>query len=889
MGISKTEPINLNNPATLQSFLSGLITQEHGTKGALFGNATIQRGAIQAVIAKAISPDFVRSAINSVPKGQPIPVSAALRGTAPTTQVAAASPLSAGTSTAASDPMSAFMSALTPQRAPSIIDNAFPPAAPIGGPRRGFQVPAFMQQGVAAVGNAVRGAARGVVDAVAPGIGQRADWRSGNLDPIDVATPYERSYGGKTAGDPKQATMDAVKAAVGSVLGPGYSVNAYSGTRPGADKPGHRPDATGKGKALDFYVEGPRGRVTDEKTLHSVIGKLAEMNPTASIGFDKAYMGAGIHFALDNRAEYWGRNSTKHPDKKGATVTPEFVAAVMEGRARGRDKIANPQRYGGIPGMAPRGGLATAAEVAAERQKMIDNYGAYRPGTVPQAPYAPTMPARPDTRIGSMPPARYSPTMPTRQNTPIGALPAAPALMMSRPAIPSIPPASGRPGAVVAGVRPSLPAAGMPAAPARAPAAQSVGRQNYVSPAREFERLVTSAGIPSLPPTKAEIEAYGTVTGGFGKSAVSGLYGSTRVPDQRGWKDMYGPVVEGTKFAVGPTTDKSVRSAQAAALSVPRETRAPSQTSYPNYSVRGDVVGQMAKEYAKIGGIPAPAPAPSSSFIPGGTPAASKLDRAYSQYGYYRSAAPAVSTAPSPPRSGMQTWDNPPAAPSRAAPAPARTADFRQSPAEARAQQMNMMHDKLANPASVAGVRAPTTAPQSSKAPTSDFRAPPAPKGFAEERAAAKAKDPIGIPMQVDRYLASVASWPASVTQKSLGIALERAQNKQQQKSAPAVGPTKGAAQIASAPPAAIPSVAAAPAVVAPPPPAAAPSGGGNPNVSTTRTNDGGIRSVDNQTGWSSYTNPNTGVTTTFTPDGTPVGGGQGMVGGGGGGGAGGK
>ena len=64
MGIAKTDAINLNDPKTLQSFLTGLITQEHGLKGALFGKETINRGAIQAVIAKAVSPDFVRSAIH---------------------------------------------------------------------------------------------------------------------------------------------------------------------------------------------------------------------------------------------------------------------------------------------------------------------------------------------------------------------------------------------------------------------------------------------------------------------------------------------------------------------------------------------------------------------------------------------------------------------------------------------------------------------------------------------------------------------------------------------------------------------------------------------------------------------------------------------------------
>jgi hypothetical protein len=62
---------------------------------------------------------------------------------------------------------------------------------------------------------------------------------------------------------------------------------------------------------------------------------------------------------------------------------------------------------------------------------------------------------------------------------------------------------------------------------------------------------------------RAPVEAFGLATGGFGKSAVSGLMGSVRVPDNGSWKGTYGANTDAVNFAPGPTTSPSVQTAQA--------------------------------------------------------------------------------------------------------------------------------------------------------------------------------------------------------------------------------------------------------------------------------------------------------------------------------------
>lgn len=767
------------------------------------------------------------------------------------TQVAGTAAVPAGPR---ADPTTAFMSAITPPAAPSIIDRAFPqaPAAPY----RSAPVPSFMSgvgKAVKSVAGAVKDAAIGVRDAAFPGIADRSAWKDGTLSPIDVSTGYQRDYGPQRPADPKDMVMANIQSAVGSYFGPGYTVVGKSGTG-NYGKQGHRPDATGKGVALDFQVKGPNGVIKDQATMHGFIGHLAEQYPTASIGYDKSYMGTDtIHVGFDERAQYWGMEGTKHPILGKPAVHPDFVKAVLEGRARAAHKAANPQLYGGIPSIAPRGGLATAQELAAERAKMAEAYAPYQQSLQARPAYAPTMPSQMPTGIGQLPAARapYSPTMPTQMPTGIGRMPAAP-LMMSRQPLPSIPPASKRPGAVVAGVRPSLPPAGLPPAKAQptiepnkvqtttfgpsgvpvsvkggskqavaleraykqlafernrapavavsrqAPAKESVGRQDYVSPAREFDRLVTRAGIPSLPAQKSA--------------------------------DVLGPARAPAKESVG----------------------------------RKDYVS-AAKEFDRLvtsAGIPS---LPSVAYDP------SRAKESIGRKDY---------TAPSPARSEMQTWSNPPAAPSRAAPAPARTSDFRQSPAEARAQQLNMMHDKLSapaktasavssigismpadlmlnrqSPASIAGVRSAPAAPKSAPA-----AAPASQKSFEQERQEALSKYAgMPTPMQVDKHLAAVAiqNLPALAS-----VAAKVAPN------VPSV--------IQNAPKGVVMQAAPKAPVTAP---SSGPSQSGS--VVSSRTNDGGVRSVDTRSGWSSYTSPTTGVTTTFTPDGQTVGGGQGMLGGG--------
>lgn len=172
------------------------------------------------------------------------------------------------------------------------------------------------------------------------------------IEAIDVETSFNRSYGPQTTTDPQREVIDAVKAAVGGFFGQEYSVRAVSGTRPGSRKPGHQPHgSTGRGRALDFDIIAPDGtRVEDKSQIDNFLGYLAETHPTASIGHNKNYMGQGrVHFALDNRGQYWGAKGTKRGFFAPGVpnMDPETEAAILAGRARAGQVTA-------VPTPAPR-------------------------------------------------------------------------------------------------------------------------------------------------------------------------------------------------------------------------------------------------------------------------------------------------------------------------------------------------------------------------------------------------------------------------------------------------------------------------------------------------------------------------------------------------------
>lgn len=409
---------------------------------------------------------------------------------------------------------------------------------------------------------------------------------------------------------PNRAVLDAIQGAVTKALGPGYSVNVYSGQ----ENPGHRHGSNrhGTGLAADVHVIGPDGKTLnarENKQQMLDVAKAFKELGGLGVGLGTDYMGGtGIHLDMveagpgqdnawgniGNAMQGWLESFSRSPMQAALPDTMQAPLSLAQTQMRDEaiaQAYASPTRALDLPAapfsppsrplsmtpsaalntLAPPSRLAPVSLGKVTRAPLDAIPASLSPapvGAVQRAPLGPVgqfaKPASPLAHPVSAPkPSALA-------AAPVGVVEKGPALAPAGPSAQTLAAqyAQYQPSKVtsmptIAGM-PSIPApTGLPAAPA-APAAPAVAPQpvapaNVLAPALAPPKAIQDRPIAEMPsmPTAPKPTAYDVYSGlapsamdNTGKNTVGMLPdGTTTVTNQ--WGVTTGMTPYGKQTAVG--------------------------------------------------------------------------------------------------------------------------------------------------------------------------------------------------------------------------------------------------------------------------------------------------------------------------------------------------
>jgi hypothetical protein len=293
---------------------------------------------------------------------------------------------------------------------------------------------------------------------------------------------------------PSAQLLDAIQGAVTKALGPGYSVNVYSGQ----ENPGHRHGSNrhGTGLAADVHIIGPDGKTLNAREnrdqMLAVAAAFKELGGMG-VGLGTDYMGGtGIHLDMvepgpgqdnawgniGNAKQSWLDSLFKGPIQRALPAVmdiPRSLAQVTAIEQAYKDPARALDVVPSRPAIMPSRPISTAPP---------SNLNAAPVGQVTRSPLGPALPS-------------YSAVRPSAPS--VGSMPAAPA------------PAPSRLGYdTMNAVRPAGPVGSMPAAPTRSLAHPvSAPKPSSLAPAPVGQVERGPALAPAGPSTAKQAEAYG--------------------------------------------------------------------------------------------------------------------------------------------------------------------------------------------------------------------------------------------------------------------------------------------------------------------------------------------------------------------------------------------